>query len=93
MILAQVRDVVPSLDADVPSYVSVFARIADSRRRPCTDLGGKRRDRGNEPDGGCYLGKPARAPQHFPSRPNRLPSHQYHVRRIEKLNLVGYDLE
>ena len=85
MTLAQVRDVSAALGHGPPACVSVFAgRVADTGRDPVPMMAAAVEILAMYPTDRADLGQPARAPEHFPCRPGRLPHHHRHPRPAQE---------
>ena len=85
MTLAQVRDVAAALGRGPSACVSVFAgRIADTGRDPVPMMAAAVEMLADLSPARADLGQPARAAQHLPRRPGRLPHHHRHPRPAQE---------
>lgn len=94
MTLAQVRDVVNSLNAKVPSYVSVFAgRIADTGRDPVPLMAAAVEQLKGNPKAELIWASPRELLNIFQA--DQVGCHVITVTNdiLKKLSLVGYDLD
>ncbi len=94
MTLTQVRDVVASLDPDVPSYVSVFAgRIADTGRDPVPMMAAAVEELKKAPSAELIWASPRELLNIFHA--NEIGCHVITVTNdiLKKLALVDYDLD
>lgn len=94
MTLSQVRDVVASLDPNVPSYVSVFAgRMADTGRDPVPMMAASVEFLKNAPASELIWASPRELLNIFQA--NDIGCHVITVTNdiLKKLSLVGYDLD
>ena len=76
MTTEQVAAVAAALAPETPAIISVFAgRVADTGIDPMPHMRACLAALKDAPEGGASVGEPARAPEHLPGRPVRLPHH------------------